>query len=502
MVLAGLLEGVVVVKLYSAMYGRMVLTQDVSISRIQYDSRRVGPGDLFIAIRGVEADGHAFIETAVNRGARVVVVQDDAAMPDAFFMHTGVIKVLVEDTRKTLATMAANYYGHPSTKLSLIGVTGTNGKTTTTHLLKSMLEAAGRATGLLGTIEYRVGNEVIPATHTTPESLELTQLLDTMVQRGCSAAVMEVSSHALALGRVSAQHFSAAVFTNLTQDHLDYHGTMDAYFEAKRVLFRSLSSEAVAVSNAADPYGRRITEGTAARVLLYGAGVPADVTARDVSMSVRGLTMTISYGDRMIPVASALTGGFNVANILAAGAAAIGLGLEDRHIVEGVARLKAVRGRFEQISSPRGWTAIVDYAHTPDALEKCLSTIRELLPPGKGGKLITVFGCGGNRDAGKRPKMGKIASAWSDVTIVTSDNPRKEDPAAIIAEVMKGIETGKEARSIVDRRSAIRDALERAKPGDVVLVAGKGHENYQVVGETRLPFDDREEIEAYIREHA
>jgi UDP-N-acetylmuramoyl-L-alanyl-D-glutamate--2,6-diaminopimelate ligase len=500
MVLAELLEDVPVIKLYSAMYGKMVLTQDVSISNLRYDSRRVEQNDLFVAIRGTATDGHVFIDSAVNRGARVVVVQDDEAMPDAYFMHAGVIKILVEDSRKALAIMAANFYRHPSRRLTLIGVTGTNGKTTTTHLIKSILEAAGGRVGLIGTIAYSIGDEVLPATHTTPESLELNQMLDTMSRRGCTAAVMEVSSHSLAMSRVYGQQFGAAVFTNLTQDHLDYHGTMEGYFAAKRLLFSGLSPSSVAVSNGDDAYGIRMVEGTAARTIIYSMSA-GEATVRDLRMGVEGLSMTVAYKDQAIPVVSTLTGRFNAANILAACAAGMGLGVDAAHCAAGIRGVKSVRGRFEQIHSPQGWTAIVDYAHTPDALQNCLGTIREILPAGGGRRIVTVFGCGGNRDAGKRPVMGRIASSMSDLTIVTSDNPRNEDPGAIIADIMKGTVAGRAVSTEPDRRKAIRKALVLAAPGDVILIAGKGHEQYQIVRETRSHFDDREEVEAYIGEH-
>lgn len=499
MVLLELLDGVPVIKLFSSLYGKMVLTQDISVHSIQYDSRKVGHGDLFVAITGTAVDGHAFVESAIGRGAVAVVMQRDEALPDPYFMHAGVIKIVVPDSRKALARMSANFYGHPSRKLRLVGVTGTNGKTTTTHLVRSILEADGMKVGLIGTIGYMVGEESLPATHTTPESLELNELLALMVQKGCTAAVMEVSSHSLALSRVFGLEFSAACFTNLTQDHLDFHGTMEEYFKAKHILFEGLSPEACAVSNADDPYGNRILEGTAARTLTYSRTVPADVQLRDVHMSVAGMKLSVAYNGKTRELESRLTGRFNVENILAAYATGIGLGIAEKCLGTGISRLPAVRGRFEQIVAPAGWTAVIDYAHTPDALEKCLRTIRDLLPAEKPGRIITVFGCGGNRDKGKRPKMGRIASELSDVTVVTSDNPRKEDPGTIIDEVMAGVRGGATVQREADRRAAIKKALAMARPGDVVLVAGKGHEDYQVVGEQKNHFDDREEVETFIR---
>jgi UDP-N-acetylmuramoyl-L-alanyl-D-glutamate--2,6-diaminopimelate ligase len=499
MVLLELLEGVPVIKLFSAMYGKMVLTQDISVHSIQYDSRKVGHGDLFLAIAGTAVDGHAFVESAIDRGAVAVVMQNDGALPDAFFMHAGVVKIVVPDSRKALARMSANFFGHPSRRLRLIGVTGTNGKTTTTHLIRSILEAGGMKTGLIGTIGYLVGDEALPATHTTPESLELNELLAHMANKECTAAVMEVSSHSLALSRVFGLEFSGACFTNLTQDHLDFHGTMEEYFRAKRLLFEGLSPDAVAVSNADDPYGVRILEGTAARCITYGRSNTADVRVLDVHMTVAGMRISIAYKDTAREVQSRLTGRFNVENILAAYTTGVGLGIPEDRICMGISRLSAVRGRFEQIVSPAGWTAVIDYAHTPDALEKCLRTIRDLLPGENPGRVITVFGCGGNRDRGKRPKMGRIASALSDITVVTSDNPRKEIPGAIIDDIMAGVQSGATVHREEDRRAAISMALSMARPGDVVLVAGKGHEDYQVIGEIRQHFDDREEVENFIR---
>jgi UDP-N-acetylmuramoyl-L-alanyl-D-glutamate--2,6-diaminopimelate ligase len=500
MVLKDLLVGVRVIKLYSGMYGKMVLTQDVSVQQIRYDSRMVGPGDLFVAMRGTASDGHRFIQAAMRAGAIVVVVDDDAALPDALFMHEGILKVVVPDARAALAQLSSNFYGRPADGLTIVGVTGTNGKTTTTHLVRSILEAHGTPTGLIGTIEYRIRGESIPATHTTPESLELNQLLAAMVTQGCAAAVMEVSSHALAMHRVDGIHFRAGVFTNLTQDHLDYHGTMEEYFRAKKRLFDQLGNDAVAVVNADDPSASRLVEGSRSRVITYGTGDGVDVRATGIALTVGGSRCTVSFGGESLDVRSPLTGRFNVANILAACATGFGLGIPAGTVQMGIARVEAVRGRFEQVPAPRGWTAVIDYAHTPDALENCLRTIRDVMPAGRDHRIITVFGCGGNRDRGKRPIMGRIAATLSDGTVVTSDNPRKEDPEAIIREILAGVGGTHAVRMEADRRKAIRMALADARAGDVVLIAGKGHETYQVVGDTKHHFDDREEVEAFIRE--
>lgn len=496
MTLSALLEGVTVVKMFHSLYGKRAVTQQLEVRGIRYDSRTIGPGDLFVAIRGTDVDGHHFVPDALARGAVAVVVDDDAAVPDSLCMHAGAAKILVPDARKTLATMAANLAGHPARRLTLVGVTGTNGKTTTTHLIKAVLEASGRRVGLIGTTGYLVGEERLPATHTTPESLELHELLAAMVHGGCEAAVMEVSSHALALERVHGLSFAAAVFTNLTQDHLDFHGTMEAYGAAKRKLFNGLDPGAAAIVNADDPYAGTIVAGTRARVIRYAATAAAEVRAGNIELGFEGTRFRVQAGTTET-VSSPLVGGFNVQNILAAYATGVALGIPRDAIARGIAGMPSVRGRFERVGGPDGRIAVIDYAHTPDALEHCLRTIRELLPPG-GAKVITVFGCGGNRDRGKRPIMGRIAGRWSDVTIITSDNPRREDPLQIIAEVQAGVAAGAAVETEPDRRTAIRRGLDLAAPGDVVLVAGKGHETYQVMNETTLHFDDREEVEQYL----
>jgi UDP-N-acetylmuramoyl-L-alanyl-D-glutamate--2,6-diaminopimelate ligase len=500
--LSDLLKGVRVTKLFEMQYGRTVVTQDIQIREVQYDSRKVQSGDMFVAIRGTAMDGHTFIDNAVNNGAVVVVVEDDAVRPDSYFLHATVAKIVVPDARYALAQIAANYYGHPSARLHPVGVTGTNGKTTTAYLLQSILQATGKKTGMLGTIEYVVGDAAVPASHTTPESLELQQLLARMVQEGCTAAVMEVSSHALVQQRVAGLEFRAGVFTNLTQDHLDYHGSMEGYRSAKKTLFSMLGPSAVAVTNVDDPSGEAMVEGTRARVVRYGIRQRADVRATDVEVTIHGTRCTLIYTDRAVPLHSSLTGRFNVVNILAAFATGVGLGLNEEDIARGIEGVRAVRGRFERIVSPAGWTAIVDYAHTPDALENCLKTIHDVLPPKRTGKVITIFGCGGNRDAGKRPMMGRIAAAMSDMVIVTSDNPRKEDPEVIIKQILAGVEGPAVVKAEADRRKAILLGLEAAREGDVVLVAGKGHEDYQVLGEKKYHLDDREEVENFIRVHS
>jgi UDP-N-acetylmuramoyl-L-alanyl-D-glutamate--2,6-diaminopimelate ligase len=499
MKLSPLLEGVQVVKMFQTMFGRMVVTHDVEVSGLQYDSRKVARGNCFFALRGSGLDGHAFLQDAIGRGASVIVVQDDGAIPDSLCMHQGVVKIVVNDTRKALALMASTFYGHPSRKLTMVGVTGTNGKTTTTHVIKSMLDAGGEKTGLIGTIAYHIGERVMQASHTTPESLELHQLLRQMVDEGCTSVSMEVSSHALDQSRVHGIMFDAAVFTNLTQDHLDYHKTMDAYFQAKRILFDALPPDACTVTNRDDDWGRKIFASAAGRTLSYGFDAEADVRVTSADLSLEGTSMRITYRGSSKDLRSSLVGRFNVYNILASYATGIALELREEDIRSGIEKVPPVQGRFEKIASPKGWTAIVDYAHTPDALEKCLRTIREVLPAGHQGSIIAVFGAGGDRDATKRPLMGAIAAELADRCIVTSDNPRTEDPGKIIDDILRGMKSRDRITVEHDRRKAILKALADAAPGDVILIAGKGHEDYQILGSAKVHFSDREIVEEFLR---
>jgi UDP-N-acetylmuramoyl-L-alanyl-D-glutamate--2,6-diaminopimelate ligase len=500
--LGELLRGVRVRKLYTGAYGTTLQTQEREVQQVREDSRRVERGDLFVALRGAAVDGHRYIDQAVRAGAVAVVVQDEASFPDALAMHTRVAKIVVEDTRTALATIAGAFYGHPSRKLRLLGVTGTNGKTTTAHLLCTLLERSGERVGMVGTIQHMIGARSVAATHTTPGPLELNALLDAMVHEGCRSVVMEVSSHALDQHRVHGLVFEGAVFTNLTQDHLDYHGTMEVYADAKKLLFDGLLPGARAVINADDAWGPHMVRDTTARVTTYGMAPGADFRAEKVEVRLEGISMALRVAGQKAGVQSPLTGRFNAYNILAAAAAGSAFGLSWEIISEGIRHAPAISGRFERIASPGGWTVIIDYAHTPDALQRTLEAIRELMPGGEGGRIITVFGCGGNRDRGKRPQMGRIASLGSDLTIVTSDNPRSEDPSAIIAEVMAGIAPGRHVQSEPDRRVALRWALAQASAGDVVLVAGKGHERVQEIAGRRIHFDDHEEVRAALEEHA
>ncbi|MBM4169771.1 MAG: UDP-N-acetylmuramoyl-L-alanyl-D-glutamate--2,6-diaminopimelate ligase [Ignavibacteria bacterium] len=480
------------------MYGQMVVTHDVEVMSVQYDSRKVGKGDCFVAIRGLDTDGHRFVPEAIAQGASVVVLEDDTAFPDAYFMHSGTLKVVVSDSRKALARMSANRFGHPSRELTMVGVTGTNGKTSTTWLIQSILEAATIKTGVIGTIDYKIGDHSYPAKFTTPESVELNELLVEMKVAGCRAVSMEVSSHALHQSRVHGISFDAAVFTNLTQDHLDYHKTMEEYFRAKKILFDDLESTSWAIINTDDAWGRTLFSTTSAQRLSYGFESTAAVRAIDAQFSIEQTNLTIRYEGNDHQISSPLAGRFNAYNILASYATGIALQVPREAIERGIRTLRSVRGRLERLSSPKGWTAFIDYAHTPDALEKCLSSIREIVPDATRRRMITVFGAGGDRDATKRPQMGKIASERSDIVVVTSDNPRTENPDAIIDAIVEGIPDRTKVVRIVNRREAIIHALTIAQPGDVVLIAGKGHEEYQIIGKEKKPFSDRSVVESFV----
>lgn len=494
--LGTLLAGVTVRKMFQTVFGRMVVTHEVEVNRVQYDSRRVERGDMFVAIRGTAADGHRFLSAAVAQGAKVVVIERDDAISDPECMHTGVVKLVVPDTRIALAQLAANYYGRPADAMTVVGITGTNGKTTTSTIMQSVLEAAGRRCGLIGTIEVRFGTSAEPATHTTPESLELQQYFARMRGEECRAVSMEVSSHALHQSRVHGVPFAAGVFTNLTQDHLDYHGTMEEYFSAKKLLFDGLDASAAAVVNADDAWTEKITADTKARIYRFGKADGTQLRLRDATMTVDGSVLEVEDESGPFTIRTPLVGRFNVENALAATAAGLSIGLPRERVLAGVAAADRVKGRFERIASKRGWTAIVDYAHTPDALEKALTAARSLIVQGSGGRLFVVFGAGGDRDRTKRPQMGAVAATLADAVVVTSDNPRTEDPERIIDDIAEGFPAGRKVHREADRKAAIAWAASQAGPGDVILVAGKGHEDYQVIGREKRHFSDREEVEA------
>ncbi|HMS84924.1 MAG TPA: UDP-N-acetylmuramoyl-L-alanyl-D-glutamate--2,6-diaminopimelate ligase [Nitrospira sp.] len=464
---------------------------NIAVEGITDDSRAVSKGSLFVAVKGERVDGHQFIPTVVSGGAGSVVAQQP--------MKTGTVPfVCVEDSRKALGLLGSHFYGDPSSRLRMVGVTGTNGKTTTTYVCKAFLEAVRAQVGLIGTVAYQIGNVIVPAAHTTPGALELQQLLAKMVTHGCTAAVMEVSSHALVQDRTSGCEYDVAVFSNLTQDHLDFHGTMEAYFQAKLRLFTGLiggkKGNKRAIVNVDDSYGLRIVERCPVPVWTYGLKANADLRAEDVRLSLQGTTFTAVTPLGNFQIKSHLVGEHNVYNLLAAIGVALHEGATPEQIHHAVTQVTNVPGRFERVMAGQPFTVVVDYAHTEDALIRLLAAAETL----KVGRIITVFGCGGDRDRGKRPKMGEAAVRSSDVVILTSDNPRTEDPHAILAQVEQGVAKALGQRphvqyhKIPDRREAIETAVREARKADMVLIAGKGHEDYQIIGATKHHFDDRE----------
>ncbi len=455
------------------------------VTGIAYDSRAVNPGDVFVALHGQHADGTAFAQHAIDRGAVAIVSEQPPPAADVAW-------AVVTDARQALAILAAEVFRHPSRELRVVGITGTNGKTTTAYLLASIFDAAGVACGVVGTVAYRIGADVRDAARTTPEAPDVERMLREMVVRGCGACAMEVSSHALALHRVDDLTFAAAIFTNLTRDHLDFHGDMEGYFRAKRQLFEMLPAAAPSAINIDDPRGASLL-GAGGRPVTYAMQHHADIMPGPVAFSLDGLSFDVRTPRGMLRVRSRLVGRPNVYNILAAAAAATALDLPFDAIERGLQELHGVPGRFEIVSAAGDEvTVVVDYAHTDDALRNLLETARPLAH----GRVITVFGAGGDRDRTKRPLMGAVASRLSDLIVITSDNPRSEDPVRIIEEIRRGItaDTRKDSEqrlmAIVDRRTAIAQAIEIARPGDLVLIAGKGHEKYQVIGDRTLPFDD------------
>ena len=456
----------------------------IDIRGLAYDSRQVKPGDVFIALKGLKAAGADFAAEAIRRGA-VAVVADRPA--DA---HVAVPWVLVPDARAAMAALAAEFYGHPSRSMQVVGITGTNGKTTTAYLLRAVFEAAGKKCGLLGTVSYSVGDQELPAARTTPEAPDVQRMFRQMVDAGCRACVMEVSSHALALRRVDGTAFAAAVFTNLTRDHLDYHGDMESYFTAKRRLFDMLPSGAPGALNLDDPRGESLKK-MVSTPITYAINKQADVTPGPLTLTFEGLEFDARTPKGAVHVRSRLVGRPNVSNILATVAIATALDIPASAIERGLASLGGVPGRFELVSSSKNdIVVVIDYAHTDDALKNLLETARPLAQR----RVITVFGCGGDRDRTKRPLMGAVAARLSDVVVMTSDNPRSEDPARIIEEIKRGIPPASDRSAatfaVLDRKEAIQFAIKKAEPGDLVLLVGKGHEQTQMIGREELPFDE------------
>jgi UDP-N-acetylmuramoyl-L-alanyl-D-glutamate--2,6-diaminopimelate ligase len=475
--------------------GAEVLAQsgDPGVNSVEYDSRRVKPGCVFVAMQGESSDGNRFIDQAIQAGAVAVVTDSAAEKP-----RPGVGWALVPHGRRALARVSANFYKRPAERIAITGITGTNGKSTTAFLLEEILTAAGRKSALIGTIEYHVAGKILPAPHTTPEALELNRIFNEALGNGATDVVMEVSSHALAQERVYGVPFDVAVFTNLTRDHLDYHNTMEEYFAAKRVLFEGCGTDAprVAVTNVDDEYGAKLAEFSRKRssvVLKYG-WERGDLHAEKVEITTRGTRFDLVMPEAKVAVFSALIGRVNVYNILAAAGAAYARGVSAKAIAEGIGKLACVPGRFERVDCGQPFTVVVDYAHTDDALRNLTALARELVTSaGTKGRVLTVFGCGGDRDRKKRPLMGEAAGRGSDFVVLTSDNPRSEDPLAIINDAVVGLQkTGVKYTVEADRRKAIALAIGEARPGDIVLLAGKGHEKVQVTREGVIPFDDLE----------
>src|SRR5438874_8661309 len=475
---------------------RVIGSLDREVESIAYDSRRVQSNTLFVAIRGEKSDGHQFVDQAIEQGASVIVAEREISSPRATCL-------VVDDSRSALADLSAAFYGMPAYKLKMAAVTGTNGKTTTTFLIKHICERAGLRCGLVGTVRYEIGERILPAIRTTPESLDLQELLAQIANAGCKAAAMEVSSHALAQDRTRGLEWNVAVFTNLTQDHLDFHRTMEKYFDAKAKLFTGLVSQKkkrkpVAIVNIDDRYGQQLLDkiGKQVAVVTYGVGTRANFRASNYRAEFGGTSYQLDAQGKSYLVRLPLIGRFNVTNSVAALAAANALGINLRNAVFSLAKSPQVPGRLELVPAKRQFQVFVDYAHTPDALGNVLKTLRELEPQ----RLIAVFGCGGDRDRQKRPLMAEMVDRLADYSIITSDNPRKEDPYAIIAEIEKGFRSNRYEK-IVDRTQAIDRAVALARPRDIVLIAGKGHENYQEFGDYTIPFDDIQVARRAIEDH-
>ena len=465
---------------------RIVGDATVEVLALNYDSRRVAEGDCFFAVVGVQSDGHNYIPQAVERGARAIVCQ---RLPES--LTEGVCYVCVEDTNAAMADMAAAFYGYPSRELKLVGVTGTNGKTTTATLLYDLFRMLGYRAGLISTVVYRVGDREIESTHTTPDAIRLNAMLREMVDEGCDYCFMECSSHAIVQDRIRGLHFAGGMFTNLTHDHLDYHKTFAEYLRAKKLFFDRLPKEAFALTNIDDRNGRVMVQNTRAAVRTLSLRSMADFRCKVVEMLLDGMLLRIDGEEVWVKC----IGRFNAYNMLTIYATALMLGQRKEEVLTAISTLQSVSGRFEYIRAEDGTTAVVDYAHTPDALENVITTIEEFRQPSQ--NLIVLCGCGGDRDKTKRPEMAAIAVKYATTAIFTSDNPRTEDPEQILRDMVEGLPLDARYLKISDRGEAIRTAAMLARPGDIILLAGKGHENYQVIGTEKIHFDDREEIKKY-----
>lgn len=458
---------------------------DAVVLSLCFDSREVEPGSAFVAVRGYQTDGHRFIHQAVKQGARAIIVEE---FPDD--LSAGVTYIRVADTAYVLGVMASNYYGNPSQKLKLVGVTGTNGKTTVVTLLFNLFQKMGHRVGLLSTVRNQIDTKEVEATHTTPDPISLNALLKEMVEAGCGFCFMEVSSHAVAQQRIAGLHFAGGVFTNITQDHLDYHGSFPAYIKAKKKFFDNLDRAAFALTNVDDKNGQVMLQNSFAHRKTYGLHQMADFRAKILESHFDGMLLSIDAQEVWVK----LVGNFNAYNLLAVFGTAILLEQETMRILTALSEVSGASGRFETLKSPNGVVVIVDYAHTPDAVANVLKTVGSLRKNQQ--QVLTVLGCGGDRDKGKRPEMAAVASELSDKLVLTSDNPRSEDPGQIIKDMEAGISEDRKKNmfSITDRREAIRAAMHLAQPGDIVLVAGKGHETYQEIKGVRHHFDDKEEV--------
>lgn len=480
MKLRELLEGVEVVSVSADL--------EMEISGVCYDSRQVKPGDLFVAMTGFAADGHRFIPQAVSAGAAAVLCQTPPEGVEIPYVQAA-------DSRRALAVMGGNYFGHPAGDMTMVGITGTNGKTTTTYLLKAILEARGATVGLIGTNQNMIGEEILPAERTTPESFELQKLFARMREAGCTHVVMEVSSHALALDRVFGVHYHVGVFTNLTQDHLDFHKTMEEYCDAKALLFRNCDAGVV---NAADPWTPRLLKNAACPVSTFSSSGPADLRAEEVVLAEDRVVFTAVLGGKRVPVRVNIPGHFMVDNALGVLGAALALGISLEESAAVLTRVPHVKGRVEVVPTPgKDYTVLIDYAHSPDSLKNVLATVKGFAK----GRTIALFGCGGDRDKAKRPQMGRIAAETADFVVVTTDNPRTERPADIIAGILPGLEGTKTPYEVVeDRVEAIHFCMDHAEAGDVIVLCGKGHETYQEVGHEKRHMDEREIVAEYLSE--
>lgn len=479
--------------LYKAGLEEVAGTTNLAVSGIVFDSRKVKKDSLFVATRGTNVDGHAYMNKAIEAGANAIICEE---FP--FEMNEKITYVKVKDSSYALGIIAANFYDNPSEKVKLIGVTGTNGKTTTVTLLYNLFKQLGYTVGLISTVRNKIQNEIVPATHTTPDAVSLNELLSKMVEKGCQYAFMEVSSHAVVQHRVTGINFAGGVFTNITHDHLDYHKTFDEYIKAKKGFFDKLGSDAFALTNRDDVNGKIMLQNTSAKKYSYALKNIADFKCRIVENHFNGLLLNIDGQEVWVK----LIGSFNAYNVLAVYSVAVLLKQDKTNVLTALSTLNAVEGRFQQIKSQTGIVGIVDYAHTPDALKNVLETIKDIRTGNE--QVITIVGCGGDRDAAKRPVMARIACELSTKVILTSDNPRSEDPEEILNQMQAGIDPVemKKTLRITDRKEAIRTACTFAKPGDIILIAGKGHENYQEIKGVKHPFDDFEILKETIKEQS